>query len=270
MASMMESRFTAEQHALIRKVLVAQTASAGVAETPIVEELLKRQRRRTLLDIGCGEGSFLLRLAEKLRSTRFVGIDHSELAIADARRRLRRKALRNVTVRTAFFDRSFDRTSYDAITTRYTLQHSSEPVAFVKAVFDRLNKQGSFVSIESLDTYTDCHLPDPVWGRFRSAIAAVHQRAGSNDNLGKSLGSLLRGAGFRDIQVRAVLCSPSTIGTRRFQAVIRASADLAVSFFPDLFDRRLRVDLETWLADRRGLEERDPYLCTAIANGTRP
>jgi SAM-dependent methyltransferase len=266
----MESRMTAEQHALIKKVLVAQTESLGVVETPIVEDLLKKHRSRTVLDIGCGEGSFLLQIAGRLKGAHFLGIDQSQLAVDDALRKLRGRSRRNVKFRTAFFDPGFDRTKYDAIMTRYTLQHCSKPQAFVKAVFDRLNKKGIFLSLESLDAYTDCHEQDPVWERFRTSVAAIHKRVGSNDNIGKSLGLLLRDAGFRDIQVRVVLCSPSTVGVERFRAVVQESAELAVAFFPDLFDRKLLEDLKEWLGDRARLQAKDPYLCSAIANGTRP
>jgi ubiquinone/menaquinone biosynthesis C-methylase UbiE len=266
----MESKLTAEQHALIKTVLIAQTESLGMAEMPIVEDLLKKHRCRTVLDIGCGEGSFLVRLARKLMGTHFLGIDHSQLAIDDARRKCRRLSSRNVEVKTAFFDSGFDRTEYGAIMTRYTLQHCSEPRAFVKAVFKRLRKKGIVLSLESLDAYTDCQEQDPVWERFRTSVAAIHKRVGSNDNIGKSLGSLLKAAGFRDIQVRVVLCSPSTVGVERFRSVVKASADLSFAFFPDLFHQKLLEELKEWLRDRQCLEKKDSYLCSAIANGTRP
>lgn len=270
MGSLMESKLTAEQHALIKTVLVAQTKSLGPVEAPVVEDLIRRHKCRTVLDIGCGEGSFLLEIARKLRGVRFLGIDHSELAANDARRKFRGPSGRNVKIETAFFDAGFARTRYDGITTRYTLQHCSEPQAFVKAVFDRMNKKGIFVSVESLDAYADCHEPDDIWERFLTSIAAMHKKVGSNDNIGKSLGSLLRSVGFRDIQVKLVLTSPSTVGVKKFRAVVQASAELAFAFFPDLFDGKLLEDLKEWLQDSDGLERKDPYLCTAIANGTRP
>jgi ubiquinone/menaquinone biosynthesis C-methylase UbiE len=270
MATMMESKLSARQHALLKKVLVAQTESLGRVETPIVEDLLGKGRCRTVLDIGCGEGSFLLQLAERVKGARFLGIDHNELAIRDALRRLRRRPQRNVKFGTAFFDSNFERDRYDAILTRYTIQHSSHPQDFVQAVFDRLKKKGLFVALESLDAYTDCHDPDPIWERFRISVGEIHKKIGSNADTGKSLGLLLKAAGFRDIQVRIVLCSPSTVGWARFRAVVQASAELAFSFFPDLFDAALLDDLKAWLNNRARLEEKDPYFCSAVANGTRP
>ena len=269
MGSMMESTLTPEQHALLAAVLVAQTESLGVLEIPVVEDLLRRHRCRRVLDIGCGEGSFLLRLARHYEDAHFVGIDHRELAVKDAVRQLRSGSPPNVEFRTAFFDPSYEPATYDAILTRYTLQHCSEPRAFVSGVFDRLEPGGAFVAVESLDAYTDCHEHDPLWERFRASIAAIHDRIGSNPNVGKSLGRLLSQAGFRDIQVRILLCSPATVGWARFRAVVQASAELAASFFPDLFDRDLFDRLTPWLDDRAELERKDPYLASAIANGTR-
>jgi len=270
MTTLMESKTTAPQHALIKTVLVAQTESLGRVETPIVEDLLRKSKSRTVLDIGCGEGAFLLQLARGIKGARFLGIDHNELGIADAQRRLRRRSQPNVKFKTAFFDEGFDRDRYDAILTRYTLQHCSNPRDFLCAVFERLKKKGTFIALESLDAYTDCHEHDPVWERYRASLGAVHKKIGSDANIGRSLGSLFRAAGFRDIQVRIVLCSPSTVGWARFRAVVLATAELAFGLFPDLIDRTLLEDLKAWLGDRARLEEKDPYLCSAIANGTRP
>jgi ubiquinone/menaquinone biosynthesis C-methylase UbiE len=269
MSSMMESTLTPEQHALLGKVLVAQTESLGRLEIPVVADLLARHGPRVVLDVGCGEGSFLLQLAPHLPATHFLGIDHSQLAVADAEARRQRDAVPNVSFQAAFFDAAFDAGPFGAITTRYTLQHASHPREFVDAAFARLATGGVFVAMESLDAYTDCHQSDAVWERFRAALAAVHHRVGSDQNIGKALGALMKRAGFRDIQVRLLVCSPSTVGWERFRTVVQASAELANTFFPDLFDPALRLDVEAWLADRELLEAHDPYMCSAIACATR-
>lgn len=269
MASLMESTLSPQQHEMLKAVLIAQTESLGREETHVIEGILARHHCRRVLDVGCGEGSFLLHLASRMRRTRFVGMDHSELAIRDATLRLEGGACPNVEFRTAFFDSAYDPAMYDAILTRYTLQHSSDPRGFLRAVADRLAPGGVFACMESLDAYTDSHERDPVWERFRESIRAIHDRVGSNANVGKTLGRLLADAGLAHIQVCIVLCSPATIGWERFRAVVQATADLAFAFFPELFDRSLLDDLREWLGDRVALERKDPYLCSAIANGTR-
>ncbi len=270
MATLLESKLTPEQHASMKKVLMSQTESFGMLEMPIVTDLLKKGECRTVLDIGCGEGSFLLRLAKETKGLRYVGVDHSETIIKDASHKLQRQSLRNVEFKVAFFDQGFESTKYDAAMTRYTLQHSSEPEAFVDAVYQRLQRKGTFIAMESLDAYTDCHERDPIWERFKASVATIHQKVGSNADIGKSLGKLLRNAGFQKIHVRVLLCSPSTVGWKRFQSVVQGSAELACAFFPELFDRQLLQDVEDWLGDRSRVEQKDPYLCSAIADAIKP
>lgn len=264
----MESGLTPEQHQLLGSVLVAQTESLGRVEAPVVEDLLTRHECHCVLDIGCGEGSFLVELARRMSRTRFVGIDHSGLAIRDAARRLEGGAAPNVEIGTAFFDSSYDRATYDAILTRYTLQHASDPRAFMRAVADRLETGGIFVCMESLDAAMDCREHDPVWERLRASFQTIHEKIGSNANLGKSLGHLLKDAGLSDIQVRLVLCSPTTVGWERFRALVQSLTDMASGFFPEIFERSLVEDIREWLADQAALERKDPYFCSAIANGT--
>jgi len=270
MGTMMESKMTRAQHALIKAILVAQTESIGNLEAPLVADLLRKGKCRRVLDIGCGEGSFLLKVAAQVKNALFVGIDQNHLAVEDARRRLDRTGVRNAAFQTAFFDPSFERIKYDAVLTRYTLQHASHPETFVRAVLERLKKKGLFIAVESLDAHSGCAQAAPVWIRFLEALHAIHARGGSNDSMGQTLGRLFRGAGFAEVRVLTVLCSPSTAGYARFRDLVRASARTAFGLCPDLFDRRLLAQVERWLADKDRLERLDPYLCTAVARGIKP
>jgi SAM-dependent methyltransferase len=232
--------------------------------------ILNERKCRDVLDLGTGEGSFLLEVARRSPRTRFLGIDHNRFAIQKAAARLRRRSLANVRFKTAFFDPTFARKRRDAIFTRYTLQHCSEPGEFLRAAFARLKRKGTFVAVESVEAYTDCHVPDPVWKAYRAALLTVHAKIGSDGDIGKALGSLFCGAGFRDVQVGLVICSPSTVGLERFKSVVLATTALAHTLFPALFDRRLARRMDRWLEDDAGIERRDPYFATAIASGIRP
>jgi ubiquinone/menaquinone biosynthesis C-methylase UbiE len=270
MKSMLETYLTFEQTDLLSTTLEAQTRASGSAEIPAVVRILNERKCRDVLDVGTGEGSFLLEVARRIKGTRFLGIDHNRFAIAKAAARLRKRSLENVCFKTAFFDPKFDRKKRDAILTRYTLQHCSDPGGFLLAAFERLRRKGTFVAVESVEAYMDCHVPDPVWEAYRAALLTVHAKIGSDGNIGKALGSLFRGAGFRDIQVGFVVCSPSTVGLERFKSVVLATTALAHTLFPGLFDRKLARRMGRWLEDEVGIERRDPYLATAIASGIRP
>ena len=140
----------------------------------------------------------------------------------------------------------------------------------MRAVVQRLKRKGTFVAVESVEAYTDCQVPDPVWAAYRAALLNVHARIGSNGNVGKALGSLFRRAGFRDVRVGLVLSAPSTVGIERFKPVVLATTALAHTLFPDLLDRKLARRVGRWLEDEAAIERLDPYVVTAIASGTRP
>ena len=209
MKSLLETFLTLEQTALLSATLEAQTRASGSVETPLVVRILNERKCREVLDAGTGEGSFLLEVARQTRASRFLGIDHNAFAIEKANARLRRRSIKNVRFRTAFFDTTFDRKRRDAILSRYTLQHASDPGRFVSAAFERLKRKGTFIAVESVEAHMDCHVPDPVWEAYRAALLAVHAKIGSDGNIGKALGSLFRDAGFRDVQVSIVLTSVS-------------------------------------------------------------
>jgi ubiquinone/menaquinone biosynthesis C-methylase UbiE len=270
MKSMLETSLTLRQTDLLSTTLEAQTRASGAAETPVVVRILDERKCRDVLDAGTGEGSFLLEVARRAKGTRFLGIDHNAFAIEKATARLRRRSVKNVRFEKAFFDAAFDRTRRDAIFTRYTLQHSSNPGDFVRAAFERLKRKGTFIAVESVEAYMDCHVPDPVWEAYRAALLTVHAKIGSDGNIGKALGGLLRRSGFRDVQVGIVICSPSTVGLERFKSVVLATTALAHTLFPDLFDRKLVRRMDRWLEDEAGIERRDPYIASAIASGMRP
>ncbi len=269
MKTLMESYLTLEQTKLLGAALEAQTRATGTVELPLVARHLGARGCRDVLDVGTGEGSFLLEVARRGPRARFLGIDHNRFAVEAAAARARRRRVRNARFAEAFFDAGFDRARRDAVLTRYTLQHASEPEAFVAAVVRRLARGGTFVAVESVEDYMDCHGADPVWSSYRAAVLAIHARAGSDANVGKALGGLFRRAGLRDVQVTLALCAPSTAGYERFRDVVLATAALGHRMFPDLFDRALVERMGAWLEDRAGIERRDPYIATAVASGRR-
>jgi len=270
MKSMLESYLSLEQTNLLAATLKAQTRASGSVEAPRVAGILSERRRRDVLDIGTGEGSFLLEVARRAPEARFLGIDHNDFAVRKGIARLRRSPLRNVRFQTSFFDSAFDRTTHDAILTRYTLQHCSRPGEFLRSARLRLAPGGTFIAIESVESGMDCHVPDPVWQAYRAALLAVHERIGSDADVGKALGGALRRAGFRRVQVEFVLTSPATVGFERFRSVVLATGALAHTLFPGLFGRRLLTRMEAWLRNRAGIERRDPYIVTALASAMRP
>ncbi|MBK6849658.1 MAG: class I SAM-dependent methyltransferase [Proteobacteria bacterium] len=73
-----------------------------------VGECYRASAAETVLEVGCGEGELLRRLAE-LQPARFVGTDYSPLILQDARRRQARLALAaQSAMQLGFAPRSFE------------------------------------------------------------------------------------------------------------------------------------------------------------------
>lgn len=71
-------------------VLGQQESSTGLHDERLdaVLDVLRAHHVETVLDLGCGSGSLLARLAEDRRFTRIAGVDSSALALETAARRL--------------------------------------------------------------------------------------------------------------------------------------------------------------------------------------
>lgn len=272
MRTLLESYLTLEQTDLLATVLEAQTRASGSVELPLVEGVLRERElgRGRVLDVGSGEGSFLCRLAARLPRASFLGLEHNAFAVARGVRRARRRRLSNLRFEEGFFDAGYCRQRHDAVVTRYTLQHCSAPRDFLAAAFARLERRGAFVAVESVEDYTDSRRRDPVWARYGAALRAIHARGRGDGNVGKALGALLAGAGFRRVRVRLAVCAPSTVGYEPFRTLVLSTSALAHTLFPDLFDRRLLRSVRDWVEDRPRVLAGDPFVCTAVADGVRP
>ncbi|HUE96934.1 MAG TPA: methyltransferase [Longimicrobiaceae bacterium] len=91
-----------------------------------VTSVLRDTGARTVLDLGCGGGSLLKRLAEEDQFTRIVGIDTSIEALVEAERSLGAGALQDerVSLRHAGFDTpDADLTGFDAAAMVETIEH---------------------------------------------------------------------------------------------------------------------------------------------------
>ncbi|MEM1502697.1 methyltransferase domain-containing protein [Domibacillus sp. 8LH] len=54
---------------------------------------INAQKPRWVLDIGCGTGGYLMKLADKIKQGTFVGVDISKECIEEARQKIRKKSL---------------------------------------------------------------------------------------------------------------------------------------------------------------------------------
>lgn len=99
-----------------------------------------------LLDLGCGEGSFLFKIAEKARELH--GADISSVRIAGAVATKRASHPRSdITFRAADIDRAlpYDDGYFDAVTCIATFEHLYDPYSVIREIRRILKQDGSVI-----------------------------------------------------------------------------------------------------------------------------
>jgi DNA-binding transcriptional ArsR family regulator/precorrin-6B methylase 2 len=114
---------------------------------PAVASVLPAHGRRAL-DVGPGGGEALPLLAQRFE--RVVGIDDSRAMLARARRHLRERSVRGVTLRHGDF-LAMERTRFDVILFGMVLHHAPSPGEFVGHARSLLAAGGRLVIVELVD-----------------------------------------------------------------------------------------------------------------------
>ncbi len=115
-----------------------------------------------LLEIGCGEGDFLI--CAQARGLEVTGVDFSEHACEAARRRL---GGRGNILQGELADLTVDHTDFDVCVLSYVLEQTRDPRALLAAVHRTLKPGGVlFIATPTLDSWPARVLRDR-WGKFR-------------------------------------------------------------------------------------------------------
>jgi 2-polyprenyl-3-methyl-5-hydroxy-6-metoxy-1,4-benzoquinol methylase len=165
-----------------------------------------------VLDVGCGSGRIMNRLAELYPNSRFTGIDLSPEAIGMARAEASQKGLRNIE----FFVRDltgFDTTAkpaeYDLITTFDAVHDQARPLDVLKGIHRALKADGWYLMQDIRgSSHVHKNIEHPI-GTFLYAISTMHCMTVSLAQGGEGLGAMwgeektreyLQKAGFRHVQ----------------------------------------------------------------------
>lgn len=158
----------------------------------------------TIVDIGCGTGSLLLRLGKAAPSARLIGIDPDPVVLARARRRLAAAGL-PVELHTGFAGQAaglLEGLRPDKILSSLVFHQvpMEEKVAAFAAIYTLLGAGG------------EVHIADYGLQRtplmralFRAVIQNLDGRANTEPNARGVLPELMRAAGFRSVEETLVI-----------------------------------------------------------------
>lgn len=258
MEKLFEKAMQAKTAEAFSQILKTQAETYGVYEMDFLSTIIKNNGIKSVLDIGTGEGSFLLSLANKLPDVNFVGIDHNEDFLKRASELKDKIVSNNVHLVRAFFDKSYDTIRYDMVLARFTLQHASNPQDFLSEVYKRLNKKGVFVTIDEYLFQTE--IKNPVWNEFYNCWISCFRKAGCNHLMLKEINPWLKNAGFKEVKNFIQLYSPITIGPDNFKNLVIHIAALLYKVYPHVWRESFFKIFEEWLNKIIITNEVDPFI----------
>jgi 2-polyprenyl-3-methyl-5-hydroxy-6-metoxy-1,4-benzoquinol methylase len=179
---------------------------------PLVPGLADRlSKGLRMLDVGCGRGRILNRLAALYPASRFVGIDLSEEAIAGAREDAARAGTRNtefVAADLSDFDRTSEIEAFDFITTFDAIHDQARPLHVLKGIHRALKPDGVYLMQDIRgSSHVEKNIEHP-FGTFLYTISCMHCMTVSLAQGGEGLGAMwgeektrdyLQRAGFRSV-----------------------------------------------------------------------
>ena len=165
-----------------------------------------------VLDVGCGRGRILHRLATLFPASRFTGIDLSEEAIGYARAEAAGQGLDNVDFVVADlsdFDATAEPGAFDCVTTFDAVHDQARPLSVLKGIHRALKVDGIYL-MQDIKGSSHVHenIGHPI-ATFLYTVSCMHCMTVSLAQGGEGLGAMwgeqmtreyLRRAGFRSIE----------------------------------------------------------------------
>jgi ubiquinone/menaquinone biosynthesis C-methylase UbiE len=180
---------------------------------PLVLGLADRlSHGQRVLDVGCGSGRIINRLAELFPKSRLTGMDLSQEAIRVAREEASAKGLTNVefvSVDLSNFDQTVEPESFDLITTFDAVHDQRKPLNVLRGIHRALARDGVYLMQDIKgSSHVAKNIGHPI-GTFLYTVSCLHCVTVSLAQGGEGLGAMwgeektreyLERAGFRSVE----------------------------------------------------------------------
>jgi len=180
---------------------------------PLVPGLTQKLKKGiSVLDVGCGSGRIINKLATLFPKSQFTGIDLSPEAVAageTAADKLGNDNVKFVIKDLSDFDRTAPEEKYDLITTFDAIHDQGKPLNVLKGIYRALKKDGVYLMQDISETgHLEQDVKHPI-GTFLYTISCMHCMTVSLAQDGEGLGAMwgeektkeyLKEAGFTSIQ----------------------------------------------------------------------
>lgn len=128
---------------------------------PVVERTADVTSGERVLDLGCGTGALLERIARHTTDAELVGVDLSRGMVEHARHKLKTVSEFRIEQVDAH-DLPFDDGSFDAVVCASTFHYFTDPSAVLEEVHRVLRPEGRLVLLDWCRDYWTCRLMDAM------------------------------------------------------------------------------------------------------------
>jgi 2-polyprenyl-3-methyl-5-hydroxy-6-metoxy-1,4-benzoquinol methylase len=205
-----------EEFHRFHEVMAEESAQTVVAALtghilPLADGLVARlEDGIDVLDIGCGSGRAVCRLAEEFQRSRFFGYDLCDDAVAAGRREATSRGLKNVQFETRDVSTIGDSAKFDLITAFDAIHDQARPDVVLRNIAGALRPGGTFLMQDILaSSQLENNLENPI-ATFLYTISTMHCMTVSLAQGGAGLGTcwgrelaekMLHDAGFHNVTV---------------------------------------------------------------------
>lgn len=181
---------------------------------PLAPELMERlEAGIRVLDLGCGRGLALMKMAERFPASQLQGYDLSQEAIAWAREHAKLRGLHNLSFEVrdlSDFDTTTDAEAFDFVTTFDAIHDQAYPLKLLQGIRRTLKADGVYLAQDIHSSSHHHHDREHPLGPLLYTISIMHCMSVSLAQGGEGLGTMwgrevardyFSRAGFRGIEV---------------------------------------------------------------------
>jgi ubiquinone/menaquinone biosynthesis C-methylase UbiE len=245
----------------------AQIDTFGPFDYPLLTAIIAKYNVRRILDVGTGEGSFLIGLAKRTKDVTFDAVDLNKSLIEIGKLNNKRSGL-NINFQHANFGENFSGRNYDLIMARFAVEHIREVDdidSFILKTYQRLNPGGWVVIIEYY--LHDLEIEDPVWKAFRKSELATYKKANAHPRISLRLPESLKKTNFKNIKSTFNHISPATIKADCFFNLILEYTKLYSQICPEYWPKELIDKIVKWCDKKQ--PKGDPVLFVSHTIGQK-
>ena len=174
---------------------------------PLAPELTERlETGIRVLDLGCGRGLALLKMAERFPASQFEGYDLSREAIAWAREHAEQRGLHNVSLEVrdlSDFDATANAEAFDFVTTFDAIHDQAKPLNLLQGIRRTLKHDGVYLAQDIHSSSHHHHDREHPLGPLLYTISIMHCMSVSLAQGGEGLGTMWGREVARDYFTRA-------------------------------------------------------------------